>query len=262
MNPYNHISLHLITRLLTLVLLIGSVGFAQAQSAPSKTYVNSLGIEFVLIPAGTFMMGSTSGDPDEKPIHQVTLSNAFYLGKTEVTQAQWQAIMGTNPSLFKGDPKRPVEQVWWDDVQAFIKKLNEKEGGSAYRLPTEAEWEYAARAGSTTAFSYGDDPTTLGQYAWYKENSAEQTHPVAQLKPNPWGLYDMHGNVWEWVQDWYGRYDTASVTSPTGPSSGTHRSRRGGGWNNLSKYCRSANRYSVTGYRDDFLGFRLVRSTP
>jgi formylglycine-generating enzyme required for sulfatase activity len=184
------------------------------------------------------------------------------MGETEVTQAQWKAIMGTNPGLFQGDPNQPVEQVWWDDVQTFIRKLNEKEGISLYRLPTEAEWEYAARAGTTTAYSFGDDASVLDQYAWYKDNAGEKTHPVAQLKPNAWGLYDMHGNVWEWVQDWYQRYRAEAVTDPQGPTSGTHRSRRGGAWNNLAQICRSANRYSVTGYRDDFLGFRLMRTLP
>lgn len=227
-----------------------------------STYKNSIGIEFVLIPAGTFEMGSLDGDSDERPLHTVTLSKPFYLGKYEVTQAQWQAVMGDNPSLFQGDPNRPVEQVWFNDVQDFISKLNAKEGGARYRLPTEAEWEYAARAGTTTAYSFGDDASQLGQYAWYKDNSNGQTHAVGQKKPNPWGLFDMHGNVWEWVQDWYKRYSPEAVTDPQGAEAGTHRGRRGGAWNNFAKYCRSANRYSVAGFRDDFLGFRLVRTIP
>jgi formylglycine-generating enzyme required for sulfatase activity len=262
MYPHHRVSSGFYTGVFFLTLLAVSIGPANSQPTPAKTVVNSLGMKFLLISAGTFQMGSTTGDKDEQPVHQVTISKPFYMGETEVTQAQWQALMGTNPSLFQGDPKRPVEQVWWDDVQAFIRKLNEKEGGNLYRLPTEAEWEYAARAGTTTAYSFGDDASLLGQYAWYKDNAGEQTHPVAQLKPNAWGLYDMHGNVWEWVQDWYQRYRTEAVTDPQGPPSGTHRGRRGGAWNNLEQICRSANRYSVTGYRDDFLGFRLVRILP
>jgi formylglycine-generating enzyme required for sulfatase activity len=219
-------------------------------------------MEFVLIPAGTFMMGAEDGESDERPVHQVTISRPFYLGKYEVTQAQWQAVMGNNPSLFQGDPKLPVEQVWWTDVQDFLRKLNAKEGGNRYRLPTEAEWEYAARAGSTTAYGFGSDASRLGEYAWYRDNSGGKTRPVGQLKPNAWGLYDMHGNVMEWVQDWYGRYPAESVTDPQGPASGSHRMRRGGAWNSVATVCRSANRYSVPGFRDDFLGLRLVRVVP
>ena len=262
MYPHHRVSSGLFIGVLLLTLLAAVIGSANSQPPPEKTVVNSIGMKFVLIPAGTFQMGSTTGDKDEQPVHQVTISKPFYMGETEVTQAQWKAIMGTNPSLFQGDPNRPVEQVWWDDVQAFIRKLNEKEAVNLYRLPTEAEWEYAARAGTTTAYSFGDDASVLGQYAWYKDNAGEKTHPVAQLKPNAWGLYDMHGNVWEWVQDWYQRYSAEAVTDPQGPTSGTHRGRRGGAWNNLDQICRSANRYSVTGYRDDFLGFRLVRALP
>jgi len=234
----------------------------EAQTVLDKTLANTIGMEFVLIPAGTFQMGSTTGDSDERPVHQVTISQPFYLGKYEVTQAQWQAVMGQNPSLFQGDPNLPVEQVWWDDVQEFIRKLNAKEGHTKYRLPTEAEWEYAARAGTTTAYSFGDDATRLGEYAWYKGNAGERTHPVGKLKPNPWGLYDMHGNVWEWVQDWYQRYQSEAVTDPQGPDLGTHRSRRGCAWNNAAEVCRSTNRYSSPGYRDDFLGFRLLQTAP
>jgi formylglycine-generating enzyme required for sulfatase activity len=232
---------------------------ASAQPAPEKTFTNSIGMEFVLIPAGTFMMGSEDGDSDERPVHQVTISRPFYLGKYEVTQGQWQAIMGKNPSLFQGGPNYPVEQVWWTDVQAFLQRLNAKEGGEKYRLPTEAEWEYAARAGSTTAYSFGNDAAQLKDYAWFKDNSGAKTQPVGKLKPNAWGLYDMHGNVMEWVLDWYGPYPATPVTDPQGPPSGTHRMRRGGAWNNAAAICRSANRYSAPGFRDDFLGFRVLR---
>lgn len=230
-----------------------------AQTKLKNTWVNRIGIEFVLIPAGTFKMGAEGGEADERPMHQVTITQPFYLGKYEVTQAQWQAVMGINPSFFSTSPNSPVESVWWTDVQAFIKKLNEMEGQALYRLPTEAEWEYAAHAGTTTAYSFGDATQQLGDYAWYKANAGGQTHPVGQLKPNAWGLYDMQGNVWEWVQDWYGKYHSEAVQDPQGPASGTHRMRRGGGWNNVAKACRVTNRYSVVGFRDDFIGFRLLR---
>lgn len=252
--------------LLTAWLLLAGFALTQstlhAQATPATTFTNSIGMEFVLIPAGTFKMGSESGDPDERPVHHVTLSRAFYLGKYEVTQGQWQAVMGTNPSLFQGDPMRPVDQVSWDDAQAFISKLNAMEGVQLYRLPTEAEWEYAARAGTTTVYSFGNDPRQLGNYAWYRANSERRTHPVGQKWPNAWGLYDMLGNVWEWVQDWEGRYQAGAVTDPQGPASGTYRMRRGCGWNSEPNVCRVANRYSVVGYRDDFIGFRVVRRLP
>lgn len=231
-----------------------------AQNKPKSTVVNSIGMEFVLIPAGTFKMGAEGQEADERPMQQVTITQPFYLGKYEVTQAQWQAVMGKNPSFFSGDPALPVESVWWTDAQAFVKKLNEMEGHAQYRLPTEAEWEYAARAGSSTAYSFGDTPQQLAEYAWYKENAGGKTHPVGKRKPNAWGLFDMHGNVWEWVQDWYGKYASEPVQDPQGPTSGTHRMRRGCAWNNLARACRVTNRYSVVGFRDDFIGFRLLRA--
>jgi formylglycine-generating enzyme required for sulfatase activity len=167
-------------------------------------------MEFVLMPAGTFTMGSPASDPnaydDEKPAHQVTISKPFYMGKYEVTQAQWKAVMGSenNPSYFKGD-SLPVDHVSWRDVQEFIQKLNRREeqaSGVFCRLPTEAEWEYAARAGTTTLYSFGDDAAELDDYAWYAGNADHTSYPVGQKKPNAWGLYDMHGNVSEWCQDW------------------------------------------------------------
>lgn len=238
-----------------------SVG-SQTPGTPKETLTNSIGMEFVLIPAGTFEMGSATGEPDERPTRKVTISKPFFLGKYEVTQAQWQAIMGKNPSFFGGNPNLPVESVWWTDVQLFIRLLNAKEGHQQYRLPTEAEWEYAARAGTTTTFPFGNDAVLLSEHAWYKDNAGGTTHPVGRLKPNAWGLHDMLGNVWEWVQDWYQRYEAGAVTDPTGPDSGTHRMRRGCAWNNAADICRAANRYSVAGYRDDFLGFRLLRTAP
>jgi formylglycine-generating enzyme required for sulfatase activity len=222
-------------------------------------------MEFVLIQAGTFQMGSNDGDSDERPVHEVRISKAFYLGKHEVTQGQWQAVMGNNPSNFKGDANRPVENVSWDDVQEFIRKLNAKEGGSTYRLPTEAEWEYAARAGTTMAYSFGNDAEQLGKYAWYGANAGGTTHPVGQRESNARGLYDMHGNVWEWVQDWYGQdyYARSTAVDPTGPSSGSRRVFRGGGWFNVAGFCRSAFRScNAPGFRYGFLGLRLLREVP
>jgi formylglycine-generating enzyme required for sulfatase activity len=221
-------------------------------------------MEFILIPAGSFTMGADKNFEDayddEMPQHRVTIGKPFYLGKYEVTQAQWTAVMGNNPSKFKGQDN-PVEQVSWDDAQAFIKRLNQKEGHNRYRLPTEAEWEYAARAGTTGAYSFGDDVDGLGRYAWYRDNSGDKTHPVGRKEANPWGLYDMHGNVWEWVQDWYGDYSSASVTDPKGPSAGSMRVFRGGSWRYSARLCRAANRYACppdTRYAN--LGFRLALS--
>jgi formylglycine-generating enzyme required for sulfatase activity len=164
---------------------------------------NAFDMEFVWIPAGEFQMGSSDGYDNERPVHTVHIKEPFFMTKYPVTQGQWEAVMGNDPSHFKGDPQRPVENVSWHDVQAFLQALNQKEAGNAYRLPTEAEWEYACRASTTTAYSFGDDASQLGEYAWYEENSQERTHSVGQKKPNAWGLYDMHGNVWEWVQDCY-----------------------------------------------------------
>jgi formylglycine-generating enzyme required for sulfatase activity len=224
---------------------------------------NSIGMEFVLIRAGEFQMGASDGDKDEQPVHTVRISKPFYLGKYEVTQAQWQAVMEKNPSGFTGDPTRPVENVSWEDVQEFIRRLNTKENGVTYRLPTEAEWEYAARAGTTTAYSFGNDKSQLSQYAWYGDTSGNQTHPVGKLKPNAWGLYDMHGNVWEWVQDWYGPYTAGAAVEPAGLSSGSRRVVRGGSWDSGASYCRSAYRlYAAPGYRGGGLGFRLLRIVP
>jgi formylglycine-generating enzyme required for sulfatase activity len=246
-----------------LTAVSGAAGFAFA-AENAYTYTNSIGMEFVLIPSGSFTMGADKNyekaDDEETPQHRVSISKPFNLGKYEVTQAQWAAVMGNYPSAFKGRDN-PVEQVSWDDAQAFIKRLNQQEGHSRYRLPTEAEWEYAARAGTTGAYSFGDDEDSLGLYAWYKDNSSTKTHPVGQKQPNSWGLYDMHGNVWEWVQDWYGKYSANSVTDPRGPSSGTDRVQRGGGWFLDAWLCRSAVRvYGPPDFRNVLYGFRLVLS--
>ena len=227
------------------------------------------GIEFVKIPPGEFLMGSTSrhARDDEKPVTRVRISKGFYLGKTEVTQSQWQAVMGDNPSYSKdGGDDCPVEMVPWNDVQEFIGKLNARSGGERYRLPTEAEWEYAARAGTTTdtyagnvTEPNGNDPV-VNRIAWYRENSGGQTQPVGQKASNGFGLYDMLGNVWEWVGDWYGDYPGGAATDPGGPGSGSARVIRGGNWDLIAGDCRSANRFSfLPGFGVHILGFRLLR---
>ena len=250
-------------------LLFGLLFSGTVWSDSAKTYTNSIGMEFVQIPSGSFMMGSDknfdgNASDSETPQHQVTISQSFYLGKYEVTQTQWVAVMGSNPSEFKGRTQ-PVEKVSWDDVQAFIQRLNTKEGTNAYRLPTEAEWEYAARAGTDTTRYWGDSTDEMGQHAWFTQNSGEKTHPVGQLKPNAWGLYDMMGNVWEWVSDWYGEkyYTNSPRINPTGPNSGSSRVLRGGGWRYYPDAVRSAYRFDITpGLRHYDLGFRLSRTSP
>jgi tetratricopeptide (TPR) repeat protein len=215
---------------------------------------------------GTFTMGSPASESgrssDEGPQTQVTLTEGYWLGKTEVTQAQWEALMESIPSKFMG-PDRPVEQVFWSDAMEFCRKLTERERsagrlpeGYEYTLPTEAQWEYACRAGTTG--QYGGDGN-LDDMGWYRQNSGNTTHPVGQKQANAWGLYDMHGNVWEWCLDWYGNYPGGSVRDPTGPASGTGRVGRGGGWGSYAIGCRSAFRSGgVSGYRFNGLGFRLA----
>jgi len=241
-------------------------GVVQAQD---KTFQNSIGMEFVLIPAGKFTnkwTTETVNDSGEKTTHPqqrvVTISKPFYLGKYEVTQEQWVAVMGSgnNPSKNKGRTN-PVEQVSWNDAQEFIKKLNEKEGGKKYRLPTEAEWEHAARAGSETDWFFGNDKAALDQYAWFGKNSKDSMHPVGQKQPNPWGLYDIYGNVSEWVEDWYGEYQAGAVTDPKGPEKGSLRVTRGGRWLSSAEKCQSALRdYTYPVIQEDVLGFRLAFS--
>jgi formylglycine-generating enzyme required for sulfatase activity len=244
-------------------MIVFSSGPATAQELAS-TYTNSIGMKFVLIPAGTFMMGADKDVEEEYefelPRHQVTISKPFYLGVYEVTQQEWMAVMGNNPSKFKGEDK-PVDTVSWDDAQAFVARLNQKEGHSRYRLPTEAEWEYAARAGSTSTYYFGDDESQLGDHAWYGANSGDTTHPVGQKRPNAWSLYDMIGNVWEWAQDRYGEtyYGNSPSADPTGPSSGASRVVRGCGWDTGAGPCRSAYRYwDGPADRREHYGFRLA----
>jgi len=212
-------------------------------------------MKMVLIRPGKFMMGEGEGR------REVTISKPFYLGATEVTQAQYQAVMGANPSRVK-DPAAPVENVSWNDAAEFCKKLSERTRQTV-RLPTEAEWEYACRAGTQTAFSFGDDPSALGDYAWHLGNSDGRSHPVGQKKPNAWGLYDMHGNVWEWCADWYGEYPKDAATDPSGPASGAARVLRGGSWLFGDPACfRCAYRYAAPAYRGGSVGFRCAAAVP
>jgi sulfatase modifying factor 1 len=211
-----------------------------------------------LIPSGTFQMGSANGSDNEKPVHQVTLS-AFWLGDSEVTQGMWQAVMGANPSNVTGDASRPVEMVSWDDCQGFFQRLNGQVRGLTAIFPSEAQWEYACRAGSG-----GDYAEDLGSMAWYEDNADGQTHPVKGKQANAFGLYDMHGNVWEWCADWRGTYPAGAATDPLGPSSGSYRVIRGGCWNGSAGDLRSAVRAGPPpDLRYTFLGFRVAaQATP
>ena len=229
----------------------------------SDEVTNSIGMEFVLTKPGSFVMGSPLDEPgrgdDEGPQHRVTISQAFYIGKFEVTQGQWLAVMGTNPSKFKAGDDYPVELVSWNDVVEFCRKLSDREGVT-YRLPTEAEWEYACRAGSTTEYYWGDDIDS--RYCWYKDNSGNRSHQVGGKLPNARGLHDMLGNVWEWCSDWYGEdyYKNSPVENPGGPSSGRYRVLRGGCWSYGADALRSAHRYGYAPINGgSYIGFRCVR---
>jgi len=297
-------------RVLLAVMLVGIVGCGGEDNAPEATgpslaiapfdatkarqhqqswadhlgvpieSTNSIGMKFMVIPPGEFMMGSPETESrrvDDETQHRVTITKPFYLGETEVTQEQYQKVMGTNPSRFKG-PQKPVETVSWDDAVEFCRKLSampaEKTAGHVYRLPTEAEWEYACRSGTMTAYGFVTDDTPGAfsrpvDYGWFSDNSdfrqrRRMTHPVGEKKPNAWGLYDMYGNVWEWCQDWYGAYRSGSATDPAGATWwGSRRVIRGGCWTDPAMICcRSARRgrYSP-GVRSSVLGFRVLRSS-
>jgi len=217
------------------------------------------------IPPGRFEMGSLKealeSFENEKQ-HPVTLTRGLWLAETACTQALWRAVRGDNPSSFDGDPERPVEQVSWDDCQAFIAQANEHfPAGFRLRLPTEAEWEYACRAGTRAPFSFGAGLTTeLANYHGRKKGEYRQsTLPVHRFQPNPWGLYQMHGNVWEWCRDWYGSYPDGPIMDPKGPEQGLGRVRRGGAWNSLGRGLRSAFRYgSPPDFRSHSIGLRLA----
>lgn len=221
-------------------------------------------MEFVWIPPGTFIMGSPENEKDrydDETRHRVTLTQGFWMGKYEVTQAQWEAVMNANPSRFESG-NRPVESVSWNDCQDFIAKLNRLNQGT-FRLPTEAEWEYAYRAGTTTRFYWGEDrnESDIDRYAWYNGNSGDRTHEVGQKRSNPWGLYDMSGNVWEWCADWYGDYPSGPQVDPKGQQSGRARVQRGGSWLSYALYCRSASRNrSYPGYGANYIGLRILLS--
>ncbi|MCD6405497.1 MAG: formylglycine-generating enzyme family protein, partial [Planctomycetes bacterium] len=262
-------------------------GFRAAPGTAAEPYTNTgwakevihekTGIEMVFIPAGEFMMGSPSGesrrDSDEGPVHKVVLTKAFYLGKYEVTNGQYQAFLNSagydgsrdadsdylrhhrdwNKYASTGD-SYPIVCVSWKNAQAYCK-------WAGLRLPTEAEWEYACRAGSSTRFSFGDSDSQLDSYAWYNGNSGSKTHPVGQKRPNGWDLYDMHGNVWECCADWKGDYPSGSVTDPQGPSSESARVLRGGSWNINPQNCRSAYRsYYSPDYSGSVSGVRVART--
>jgi len=231
---------------------------------PLEIFSKVVGIRFRLIPAGTFVMGSPENEEsrykDEGPQHQVTISRPFFMGTFQVTQAQWQKVMGSNPSYSKGDDL-PVEQVSWNYCQEYLQKLCEIEGvpKETYRLPTEAEWEYACRAGTTTRFYTGDNENDLARAGWYDDNSGDKTNDVGQKAPNAFGLYDIHGNVWEWCEDWYAAYASENVTDPRGPAKGSNRVFRGGSWYGLAGGCRSAGRCDdIPDFAYDLNGFRLV----
>ena len=224
--------------------------------------VGNVNFAMVKVSGGTFTMGATSEmtEPwgDEEPTHQVTLSS-YYIGETEVTQALWKAVMGSNPSRFKGDDL-PVEQVSWNDCQTFISRLNSLTGKN-FRLPTEAEWEFAARGGNQSRYTQYSGSSYIEDVAWYKGNSGSKTHPVKTKQPNELGIYDMTGNVYEWCQDWFGSYSSYAQTNPTGASSGYFRVNRGGGWRYSPRTCRSAYRgYNTPGESNEDFGLRLALS--
>jgi formylglycine-generating enzyme required for sulfatase activity/ribosomal protein L32 len=239
------------------------------QSYPGiGAYLLPANMAFACIPSGSFSMGSPSSESergsDEGPVHTVNIQS-FELMTTEVTQGMWEELMGTNPSNFTGDLNRPVESVSWNDCQEFINRMNDLDPSYTYRLPSEAEWEYACRAGTTTRYYWEEDPasTEIGEYAWYDGNSSSTTHPVAQKLPNAWGLYDMSGNVWEWCADWYHESFSGAPTdgSPWVSPSGSYRVARGGGWYGDTGYYRSSHRgISCPGIGGFSRGFRLARS--
>ena len=240
----------------------GSSSMASGSNTITIPVKDGISIDMVRVEAGTFTMGATAEMKipwdDEKPTHRVTLTNDYYIGKYEVTQALWKAVMGNNPSSFKGD-NLPVEEVSWDDCQDFISKLN-RITGKTFRLPTEAEWEYAARGGNKSRGYQYSGSSNLSDVAWYKDNSGSKTHAVGTKQPNELGIYDMCGNVWEWCQDWYGKYSSSSQVNPTGATSGSSRVNRGGCLINDARDCRSSCRGNNTPGGRGYLGLRLVLS--
>ena len=260
-----------VTVLLVFALIAGA---AHANPEMTANLPNGATMEFVWIEPGTFLMGRPDSDPwgedPERPQHEVTISAGFWLGKYEITQGQWQAAMGTTPwqgwRAAHADPDHPAVAITWEDVQALAQRLSTAAGEEVYRLPTEAEWEYACRAGTTTRWSFGDDRSFLYAYGWYywKYLDVRQPYaqPVGELLPNPWGLYDMHGNVWEYVQDWYAPYAGEPQVDPRGPATGSQRIFRGGAFTFFAEKTRSAYRGGHYPERRADLGARLLRTAP
>lgn len=248
-----------------LLILVGACAVrhsAPLPPTPGSTVTNSLGMTFAWIPPGEFLMGSAGGNPVERPVHRVRITRGFYLGTTEVTRAQWRQVMETAPWAERnrqpdGDDL-PATAISWPDARAFVKRLNQR-GDGHYRLPTEAEWERACRAGTQTMYYWGEKPDPDG--AWEMENAGFRVHPVAKLRPNAWGLYDMLGNAWEWCADYYrpNYYGRSPSVDPPGPDRGELRVLRGGNVSNGARGCRPAARYwGVPAFRTEFDGFRVV----
>lgn len=247
--------------------LIDAIRRKAAETTPTpdggKAFKNSIGMEFIRIPSGTFTMGSAA-NKDEQPVHRATVSKAFYIGKYEVTIGEWKKVMGdsANPiadedKMFYEKDRQPIIYVSWGDVQEFIKRLSTQDGG-AYRLPTEAEWEYVARAGTKTQWFFGSDFGKIGTYAWIGSNSGGKTHEVGKKEPNGFGVYDIYGNVSEWVHDRYAPYPSDAVTDSFGSKTGDDRVTRGGGWN-ITVLSSTYRGYAAPTYRKNNIGFRLVR---
>jgi formylglycine-generating enzyme required for sulfatase activity len=264
------------TLFLILGMFIFQSGCSSSQQPDKQSFTNCIGIKLMRIPKGKFMMGSPESETDRVKIetqHEVTISQNFYMGATEVTQAQWQKVMGNKPSNFEDD-QLPVETVSWEEAVDFCNRLSEMpeeiRAGRKYRLPTEAEWEYACRAGTTTTFHFGSQlngrqANCNGTFPYGTETRGpdlKKTTPVGKYPANAWGLYDMHGNVWEWCSDWYGEYPAGSLTNPSGPATGPGRVFRGGCWYRAAVNCRSADRSgSVQSDRLGYLGFRVALSS-
>jgi formylglycine-generating enzyme required for sulfatase activity len=271
--------------LLIMGLFFFQASYSNSQEPTKQSLTNSIGINLVLIPKGKFLMGSPpkeKGSDEDERRHEVTINRNFYLGMHEVTQGQYKQIMGENPSSFQGDrvakrhpetnrvvkevdsANHPVEQVSWENAVEFCQRLSalpeEKKAGRVYRLPTEAEWEYACRTGSKAAYSFGRDEKSLIKFGWYRQNAKGKTHAVGLKKANAWGLYDMHGNVSEWCSDWFGEYPKG--TAAHGSEDGSNRVLRGGGWCNDAVDCRSARRnWGDPSVRNNSLGIRVALST-
>jgi formylglycine-generating enzyme required for sulfatase activity len=256
------------------VWVAGACLVARGAEPATEVLENSIGIKLVRIPAGEFEMGHDDdgmATRHAKPAHRVRITKPFYLGMHEVTNAHWKQVTNAEPAGTWKDADRPVAQMDWGQAAGFCTRLSalpaERKAGRVYRLPTEAEWEYACRAGTTTHYAFGDDWQQLPDYGWFVDNSRGQTQPVGTRKANPWGLHDMHGNVWEWCSDWYGPYGKDAVTDPQGAAAGTERVIRGGSFQHSGGYCRSAARvaeaYGWPPYRpQDSWGFRVAMTEP